>query len=415
MDIKRLVLNDLRAHLPKSEITVIIGPRQVGKTYLMCQLQTEVESSGQKTVFLNLDIEDHRQYLHSQSDLISYLKLQLGTQGGVVFIDEIQRKVDAGLFLKGIYDQTLPYKFVVSGSGSLDIKAHIKESLAGRKRIFEIHPLTFYEFVDFRTEYKYSNRLEEYFGIEKPASLRFLEEYLKFGGYPKIVTTETNEEKKATMSEIYSSYVEKDVSNLLQVDKPEKFSSLLRILSAQIGQLTNISELASTIGLSHPTIQKYLWYLEETYIIKKLLPYHTNIRSEITKAPLYYFVDLGMRNYLLGMYGITPIPASLVGHLFENAVFNHLQKPINFWRTTDNAEVDFVTNTPLSPTPVEVKYQHLSKPKTTRSYRNFLAKYKPAKGYFVHLGEEMQLQIGTTQVEFLPFWKILVTNFGKSL
>lgn len=415
MDIKRPILQNLIAHLHRPEITVIVGPRQVGKTYLMRQLQRNVELQNQKTVFLNLDIEDDRHYLQSQAGFIAYLRLQLGNQKGVVFLDEIQRMENAGLFLKGLFDINLPYKFVVSGSGSLDIKAHIKESLAGRKRVFEISPLSFPEFVNFRTDNRFETKPEEYFRVEKSQTLRFLEEYMKFGGYPKVVLAQTNEDKKIEIAEIYSSYIELDVAGLLHVEKSDKFSALLRILASQIGQLINVSELSSTLGLSHQTVQKYLWYLEETYIMCKSSPFHTNLRSEISKSPMYYFVDVGLRNYLLGLFDSSSIPSILAGHLFENIIFNHLQKPVNFWRTTDNAEVDFVINTPLSPTPIEAKYQNLPKPTITRSYQNFLLKYKPKTGYVVHLGENLRLQANQTNIIFVPFWNTLVANFGKSL
>ena len=419
MTIKRAVLRELIDHLDKPEITVIIGPRQVGKTYLMKQMLSRAGEENQKTVYLNLDIENDRRNLESQRTFIDYLHLQLGAQKGVVFLDEIQRKTDAGLFLKGLYDMGLPYKFVVSGSGSLDIKAHIKESLAGRKRVFEIPPISFAEFLNFKTAYQYEEKLTEYCTVEKFAAVRFLEEYMKFGGYPKVIGAQTAKEMYIEIEEIYSSYVEKDVIGLLRIEKSDAFSSLVKIIASQIGQLTNISELSSTLGLSHQTIQKYLWYLEETYIISKSTPFHTNIRSEISKSPVYYFTDMGLRNYLLGLFDIPTIPSLLTGHLFENTIYNHLQKPVHFWRTTDNAEVDFITNAPLFPTPIEAKYHKFTKPVISRSYQNFLSKYHPKTGYLVHLGEEMIEQKNLTTIQFLPFWNVLIDptivlkNFGK--
>ncbi len=90
---------------------------------------------------------------------IRKLELDLGKRGGFVFIDEIQRKEDAGRFLKGLHDLKMPYKFIVSGSGSLELKEKIHESLVGRKRLFELATLTFEEFVNFKTSYKYSDNL----------------------------------------------------------------------------------------------------------------------------------------------------------------------------------------------------------------------------------------------------------------
>jgi predicted AAA+ superfamily ATPase len=137
MLIKRRIFEDLKAHLSQKEITLITGPRQAGKTTLMMLLKEHVEAGEKSTLAFNLDIESDRRAFESQESLLRKIQLELGASGGFVFIDEIQRKENAGLFLKGLYDMNLPYKFIVSGSGSLELKEKIHESLAGRKRIFE--------------------------------------------------------------------------------------------------------------------------------------------------------------------------------------------------------------------------------------------------------------------------------------
>ena len=201
--IKRKLLGSIRKHLGKKEITVIIGPRQSGKTTLMRMLKNEVEAKGGKTVFLNLDLESDKVYFDSQQELINKLRLELGRSRGYVFIDEIQRKENAGLFLKGIYDLQLPYKFIVSGSGSLELKSNIKESLTGRKRLFELLPVTFEEFVNYRTDYRYESNLLEFAEVERPQLEFLLKEYLVFGGYPRVVTEELEEEKRYLLEEIF--------------------------------------------------------------------------------------------------------------------------------------------------------------------------------------------------------------------
>ena len=123
--ISRKLGNELVDHLEKKEISLIVGPRQAGKTTLMLWLQEQLRTKGEQTLFLNLDVEQHKPYFESQQSLISKIKLELGEQNGVVFIDEIQRKENAGLFLKGLYDLRLFYKFIVSGSGSLELKEKI--------------------------------------------------------------------------------------------------------------------------------------------------------------------------------------------------------------------------------------------------------------------------------------------------
>jgi len=217
--IKRHLFKELVQHLFKKEISLIIGPRQAGKTTLMLLLEKELQKKGERTLFLNLDSEQDQQFFSSQQMLIRKIKLEIGIKKGYVFIDEIQRKENAGLFLKGIYDMSLPYKFIVSGSGSLELKEKIHESLVGRKRIFELAPVSFEEFVNFKTDYRYQGKIKDYFEIEKEATENFLKEYLNFGGYPRVVLEEEKDEKRKIIDEIFHSYLEKDISYLLKIKR----------------------------------------------------------------------------------------------------------------------------------------------------------------------------------------------------
>src|SRR3989344_6002662 len=275
--IKRSVYNVLEKHLTEPEMTVLIGPRQVGKTYLMRLLQSQLDTKGEKSLFLSLDTEDHRQYFVSQAALINYLRLQVGEKSAFVFIDEIQRKHNAGLFLKGIYDMGLPYKFIASGSGSLELKEKIHESLAGRKMVFEVGPVSFAEFIHFKTEYAYEHKARDFFRIEKETVEKFLKEYMNFGGYPRVVVQSTSSDKARVIDEIYRSYLERDAVYLLKVEKIEAFSSLVKLLASQTGNIVNYSEISNTLGISSQTVKNYLWYLEKTFIVRKVSPYFRNV------------------------------------------------------------------------------------------------------------------------------------------
>ena len=246
MLIKREIFQELKEHLTQKEITLLVGPRQVGKTTLMRELAGHLESIGKKYLFLNLDNEADEKYFTSQAELIEKIRIHLAP-GGFVFIDEIQRKKDAGIFLKGIYDLDLPYKFIVSGSGSLELKEKIHESLAGRKRIFEINPVNFKEFANFKTDYRYEDRIGSYFEIEKDRTKIFLKEYLNFGGYPRVILANHVVEKNKIMGEIFRSCVEKDLLSLLEIDRPEAFSLMVKIIASQSGQILNYSKLGQQI------------------------------------------------------------------------------------------------------------------------------------------------------------------------
>ncbi|MFA5433692.1 MAG: ATP-binding protein, partial [Candidatus Paceibacterota bacterium] len=301
--IKRKIFNEIKAHLNKKEISLIIGPRQVGKTTIMNEIKNYLEKEGKKFIFLSLDYESDSIFFKSQEELLRKIELTLGKEGGFVFIDEIQRKENAGLFLKGIYDRNLPYKFIVSGSGSLELKEKINESLAGRKRDFFMNPVDFEEFVDFKTKYQYEGRLQDFFEIEKQTTANFLKEYMNFGGYPRVILEETEKEKRNIIDQIFRSCIEKDIIYLLKADRVDAFVLMIKILASQTGQLINYTTLATQTGLSVQSLKKYLWYAEKVFIIRMVQPFFTNKQKEITKSPIVYFTDLGLRNFSLNMFG----------------------------------------------------------------------------------------------------------------
>jgi hypothetical protein len=389
---------------------MLVGPRQAGKTTLIIGLINELGIKCKKSLYLNLDNEKEKRFFVSQSSLIAKIKAVFGEEKGYVFIDEIQRKEDAGIFIKGIYDMKLPYKFVITGSGSIELKEKIYESLAGRKRLFEIYPLSFEEFVNYKTGYEYEDRLQEYLNINEDERKGLLEEYLKFGGYPKVVLSETFEEKNITISDIYKSFIEKDIQALLRVEKSDVFLDLLRVLASQNSRIINYTELSNTLKLSLPTLKKYLWYLQKTYILEKSSPFFRNVRKEITKSPIMYFVDFGFRNYALGSLGNYEMEK---GFVFQNFIYNSLRDLLihhnirkGFWRTKQGGEVDIVLDAFPKPIPIEVKYSSLDKLTVSRSLRSFIEKYQPQKAYIVNLSLEESLKIGRTVVEAIPFFKI---------
>jgi hypothetical protein len=308
----------------------------------------------------------------------------------------------------------LPYKLIVSGSGSLELKEKIHESLSGRKRMFELSTISFEEFVNLRTSYQYENSLGDFFQIEGGKTELLLEEYMNFGGYPKLILSDRVEEKIKIINEIYRSYLEKDIRFLLDIKKTEALTDLFRLVAVQSGSMVNVSELSSTLGIAAATVKNYLWYFEKTFIIKKVSPYHTNIRKEITKAPVFYFSDLGIKNFATGDFG--HVSLSRIGHLFESFIYNILLEKlenspsqISFWRTKDGAEVDFVIKGGSRITPVEVKYKRLSRPEITRSLHSFISAYHPDNALVVNLDYKGDMSVGETKVLFLPFYELMMS------
>ncbi len=409
--IKRTLLAQLESHLHSKEISLIVGPRQAGKTTLMLMLKKLLESQGLPTVYFNLDIEADMRYFLSQESLLQKIELEVGKKKAFIFLDEIQRKENAGLFLKGLYDMGLPCKFIVSGSGSVELKEKIHESLVGRKRVFELNPLSFEEFTNFKTDDRYVDRISNYLSSEPEKAQHLLEEYLNFGGYPRVVLAEDAREKQREIGEIYQSYLERDIAYLLQVKKTESLSKLIRVLAAQLGGLVNVAGLSSELGIAAPTIKDYLWYLEKTFILRRVTPFFRNVRKEIRKSPLFYFYDLGLRNYAAGAFG--RLNANEEGFVLQNFVFNLIKEllystpaEIHFWQTVNQAEVDFVLDFARELVPVEVKYSYLKRPAVPRGLRSFILRYKPAKAYVVNRTLKETVEIEKTQVVFIPFFEL---------
>ncbi len=407
--IKRTIKKIIIKSLSLKEVTIITGARQVGKTTVLKEVISELKRKGEQVFYLNLDIEEDATHLQSQQYLLNKIKLEVGEKKAFIFIDEIQQKENAGKFLKGILDMGLPYKFIVTGSGSLELKEKISESLAGRKHLIEMNPVSFLEFVDYKTNYKYSKRLNLFFETEPDKTKLFLNEYLLYGGYPAVITANTDQRKKEIMNEIFVSYITRDISFLLGLRQPDKFIRLIQLLAVQTGGLINFSQLSQDTGIRMETLKTYLWYAEQTYIINTIKPYFTNLKKEITKSPVIYFNDLGMLNFSRNnIFGSTD-----VGMLFQNFIFLVLREKyskglakINYWRTKDKAEVDFVLHTEEGVIPVEVKHKSLKKATITRSLRNFISKYSPATGMIVNNELDETVIIGKTPVKFIPFWRL---------
>lgn len=413
MPIKRYLLDDLKAHLPKKEMSLIVGPRQAGKTTLMLQLQGHLKKKDEKTLFLSLDFERDMPSFTTQAALLDRIKLEFGKKEGYVFIDEIQRKENAGIFLKGLYDMQTPFKFIVSGSGSVELKEKVHESLAGRKRMFELQTVSLKEFINYKTGYKYEDRLDEYFRIKKAESLALLMEYLNFGGYPRVMLEDTRVEKLKIIDEIYRSYIEKDIAYLLKVERIDAFGNLIKLLAGQIGNMINLNELSSTLGISVQTVKNYLAYAEKTFIVKRITPYFRNIRKEISKSPALYFNDMGLRNFSIGQFGRHAM-LSEMGFLFQNLIYRLLHEKIkddgstlHFWRTKNRAEVDFIINRGDEVIPVEVKCREMKGKEIGRSLRGFISRYNPKEAWVVNIGFKDEEKIGKTRVRFIPVFEIL--------
>ncbi len=407
--IERKIIDDLKKHLANKEISLVLGPRQVGKTTTLKLIEKYLQEKKENTFFFNLDIFSDREIVGDQKQFIEFLKKNSQRKKLYVFIDEIQRIKEPGIFLKGIYDSNLNCKLIISGSSSLEIKSKVVEPLTGRKKTFFLYPLSFKEFVLFKEK-----NIDQFKPIKKvylDKLKKYLDEYLRYGGYPKVVLAQTEQEKIALLEEIYSSYIEKDIKGYFAVKNESSFIKLVMLLAASLGNIINKDFLASSIGSNRVTLDNYLFYLEKSFVIKIVRPFFSNPKKEIIKMPKVYFYDTGLRNLLIHNFTSFFIRPDK-GELFENFVLNTLEEncnpvtKINFWRSRLSAEVDFVIQKGVEIIPVEIKAATLKKPTISKSLRSFIKLYQPKEAFLINLDYEAKEIINSTTIKIVSFDKV---------
>jgi hypothetical protein len=349
----------LRANMDNDSIGVIIGARQTGKTTILRMLFAEAKETGRPAFFINLEnLEFLSLFNQSPENLFKVVPRPSETGDMTVFIDEIQYLDHPTHFLKYLYDTYgKALKLVVSGSSSFYIDEKFTDSLAGRKRIFTLYPLSFQEFLVFNGRNDLGDllpptfhldnfqRLQEMPLIYRDDLVRLFSGYARFGGYPRVVLAETEDEKKAVLEDLVHSGVKKDVLES-GVKNPQKYYDLYKVLCFQAGSLVNRSELAKTIQLSLPAIERYLYVMQKSFHLVMIRSFHRNIRKEIIKLPKVYLFDLGIRNYLLGDFSDFALRVDK-GPFLESLAFRQFLNrfpldDIKFWRTQDKNELDFV-------------------------------------------------------------------------
>lgn len=355
---KRLIIEKIIKYLKTDDIIVLHGARQVGKTSILYWLKDYLKQEKKNVYYIDLEDSRFVKILDAGVEVfIQHLQEEGFWQDRhkmYVFIDEIQYLSNPSEFLKLVADHHKNIKLVVSGSSSFEIKSKFKDSLVGRTVEFEIFNLSFEEFLIFK---KYHFDSKNNISDKKLSELQSLfAEYVLYGGYPKVVLAKEKEIKEKYLQQIIDTYIKKDIRDLAQIQDIEKFNKLIEALSSQSGQLLNIVELANTSDLSKQTIEKYLFILENTYIIKLVRPYHKNIRSELFKTPKIFFYDSG----LLQMLRFKELPKEIMGDIFETSIFAELVKKYNknnvyYWRTKDKKEIDFILKNKNKIMPIEAK------------------------------------------------------------
>ena len=376
--------------LRKDKASVIIGPRRSGKSTLIWKL-----TSQQRNPFLYINCEEPslRELCTSSALFLNDME-NLVTGIGGLFFDEVQHLDEAGLFLKGLVDLKPGCPVLATGSSSFHLRSGTRESLAGRAERHLVLPFSFAE-------------VEPHQGaptVQAMEESRVWEQMLLWGGYPEVFLAR---EKEAVLNSLVEAFILRDASDVHHIKNPRAFRRILQLGASQIGNLTNFSNWADASGVSVNTVSQYLNILEESHVIRLIPPYVGGKRAEITSRPKIYFLDNGLRNAIFGGFAAPQSRADL-GALMENLVFTELSKytnslldSIHFWRSSSQAEVDFVLVRGGNVICIEVKAAAMRTPKISRSLRSFIQAYGPDKALVVNTGLRESTTINSTPVAFI--------------
>ena len=316
----------------KYKAIALVGPRQSGKTTL-------AKACFPDHQYISLEDPDHK--LRASEDPKGFLRAIPGN----CILDEVQNSPHIFSYLQGILDSEKDTRqFVLTGSNSFRLNAKISQSLAGRIRIFSVLPLTYSEI----PLHKQPSQLY-------PA--------LWSGSYPRIYNEGLD--PNIWCADYYKTYVQKDVRELSSVADLGQFDKFMRILAGRTGQLTQFSSMASEVGVSQPTIVRWMGIVESSFLAYRLAPHFRNFNKRVIKTPKVYFYDTGLLCYLLRIRSPDQLEFHpLRGAIFENFVVSEIQKSYfakalepntYFWRDQHGHEIDVTIDLSNILYPVEIK------------------------------------------------------------
>jgi len=339
---KRLLYYELIKYLTHKNALLITGMRQVGKTTLMRQVFEDV---GEPKLWFDFDNPLDQKVFEDEDYKVIYKRLtDMGKKAGKlsVFIDEIQNFPEITRVIKYLIDHN-GLKFYLTGSSNFYLKNLFPESLAGRKFLYELWPLGFQEYLFFNDLIS----LKEVLGLTLQGAYRKnsifthkareaeYDNFLMYGGFPEVVTTEDKETKIMVLKNIFASFFEKDIKILSDYTDIRELRDIILLLVPRVGSMLDITRLSSELSIDRVKIYRFLEFLQGTFFIRLLPRFSKSIDRSVAGGKKVYFTDTGLLN-VIGKVSEAQI--------FENAVINQLARygKVSFYNKRNTAEIDAI-------------------------------------------------------------------------
>ena len=377
--IKRNITKELHLLLQEYPIVTVLGPRQAGKTTLV---QHELPD------YAYVSLEDPDERMLAAEDPRAFLRRY---PGNTIF-DEVQRVPTLLSYLQGIVDKEQKNgRFVLTGSHQLELRAAVAQSLAGRTGLLHLLPLSIEEL--------------------RQAGLTFdgFEDYVVHGFLPRVHSQ--NQRPFRAYANYYQTYIERDVRQLIELKDVSLFEKFIKLLAGRVGQLMDYQALSNAVGVSAKTIKQWLSVLEASYVVVKLPPYFENFGKRVVKSPKYFFTDVGLLAYLLGLETPSQVLRDpLLGSIFENLVVIEVLKQrynsgydasLYFFRDSNGSEIDLLCKTSNGLVGIEIKAASTWHGKFAKQLVRFAANSHPLnQSLVVYNGVELELSNGVNAISY---------------
>ena len=339
---KRLLYYELEKYLNHKNALLITGMRQVGKTTLMRQIFEDV---SEPKLWFDFDNPLDQKVFEDEDYKVIYKRLtDMGGKSDKlsVFIDEIQNFPEITKVIKYLMDHH-SVKFYLTGSSSFYLRNLFPESLSGRKFLYELPPLSFQEYLYFKDVVSLEDvqnfTLQDTFKknsiFTHKARIAEYEDFLTFGGFPEVVTTEDKDTKIMVLKNIFASFFEKDIKILSDYSDIRELRDMILLLVPRVGSMLDVTRLASELNIDRVKVYRFLEFLQGTFFIRLLPRFSNSIDRAVAGGKKVYFTDTGLLN-VIGKVNESQI--------FENAVINQLSSygKVSFYNKRNTAEIDAI-------------------------------------------------------------------------
>lgn len=345
----------------------LLGPRQIGKTTLAHNLLNNRPS-------LYLDLENYEDLAKLESP-IAYLESH---KDKLIILDEIHRKPDIFMSLRSQIDKNIRSgyqngQFLILGSASLDLLQQSSESLAGRIAYIEMSPISIAEI---------TNNYDELLNL-----------WMR-GGFPRSLLASSDIDSAEWRNSFIKTYLERDIPQFSPRIPAETLRRLWVMLAHSHGTIINVSKLALSLSISGQSVSRYIDLLVDLFLVRRLMPWHTNLKKRLVRSPKLYIRDSGILHALLNIPNFENLLSNpIIGASWEGMVIDNLLSflPLGaeayFYRSLAGAEIDLIIKHPDGRL-IAIEIKHSSTPKLDKGFHIACEDINPTHRYVVYKGDE---------------------------